>query len=95
MPLAAERDTVTSLVPSLSPTLAVAEDRDTVGASSSSVIVTTVLVAVPSTAFVGEEPRVTVNVSSGSSLVSEVTVTVIVPLVSPASIVRFPLETDV
>ena len=82
------------MVPSLSPTLAVAEDRDTVGASSSSVIVTTVLAVVPSAAFVGV-PRVTVKVSSGSSTVSVATVTVIVPLVSPASIVRFPLETAV
>ena len=95
MPLTALRDTVRSLVPSLSPTLAVAEDRDTVGASSSSVIDTTVLVAVPSTALVGEEPRVTVNVSSGSSVVSVATVTVIVPLVSPAEIVRLPPETEV
>ena len=67
-------------------------ERD--GSASSSVMVTAVLVVVPSAALVGV-PRVTVNVSSGSSVVSEVTVTVIVPVVSPAEIVRLPFETDV
>ena len=67
-------------------------ERD--GSASSSVMVTAVLVVVPSAALVGV-PRVTVNVSSGSSVVSEVTVTVMVPVVSPAEIVRLPFETDV
>ena len=67
-------------------------ERD--GSASSSVMVTAVLVVVPSAALVGV-PRVTVNVSSGSSVVSEVTVTVIVPVVSPAEIVRLPFETEV
>ena len=67
-------------------------ERD--GSASSSVMVTAVLVVVPSAALVGV-PRVTVNVSSGSSVVSEVTVTVMVPVVSPAEIVRLPLETEV
>ena len=58
-------------------------------------MVTTVLVAVPSVALVGEAPSATVNVSSTSSVRSEATVTVIVPLVSPADMMRLPLETEV
>ena len=60
----------------------------TVGASSSSVIVPVPL-AVPMLAF--DAPlSVTSTVSSGSSVVSPVTETVIVSLVSPAVKVRVP-----
>ena len=88
------REAVAVVVPPFSEMELEARESVTVGAASSSVIVTTVLAVVPSAAFVGV-PRVTVNVSSGSSTVSVATVTVIVPLELPAAMERLPLETEV
>ena len=68
---------------------------ETVGSASSSVMVTTVLVALPRVALVGEVPSVTVNVSLCSSRVSEAMVRVMSALVFPAVIVRLPFETEV
>ena len=88
MPLAAERDTVRSFVPSLSPTLAVAADMDATGWESSSVIVP-VPVAAEIVALVGEL-IFTSTVSLGSFRASPFTETSMSFDVSPAENVRVP-----
>ena len=87
MPLAAERVTVMSLVPSLSPTLAV-DGTDTVGWESLSFIVP-VPVGVEMEALEAEL-MVTITVSLLSLRVSPVTVTSMSLEVSPAEKVRVP-----
>ena len=88
-PLAALSDTVnTRSAEPLFPSVTLAEAMDTVGGSSSSVMVP-VAEAVETVAFTGFE-RVTVRVSSGSSPASVVTGTEMVSVVSFAAKVSVP-----
>ena len=85
-PLAADSDTVKSrFVVPLSPSDTLASPIDTVGGSSSSVIVPTPVAAVDDRTALTGPLSVSRTVSSASSSVSPVTDTVIVLLVSPAA----------
>jgi hypothetical protein len=80
---------VASPLPAPSPTLKLALCQATLGGGSSSVIVTVVLVGVPSTALPGLE-SVRVKVSFGSSLRSLIIAMLIVLLVWPGAKTTLP-----
>src|SRR3989442_1389823 len=91
LPEAADKVTDTCIKPPDSPTEYVDVPKFTVGAASSSVVVTVVEVTDPSVALVGE-PRLNKIVSSFSSSVSCTTVTAMFLLVSPgAKVTELPV----
>ena len=90
LPLAALKSTVRLTLPAPSPTVSDEEEKDTLGGSSSSVIVTVAWERRPRVAFDGDL-SLTLNVSLGSSNVSLVIGTSKLPRVSPAEMRSVPV----